>query len=164
MPMTSSPTLGMYYKTRKKEKTHKVSSWCHKYSGSFLRFRGAEQQRTRPDELSMRSAFFWWSAMSCPATVGMMSSGGDWRSPGPRRRGFLGCEGMFSGSIWSPGRTNAVREAIAPAQMVLCVVGWEACFSVLSGCSPDASLRSGKPVENLGRPTGLERGAGLEMR
>ena len=41
-----------------------------------------------------------------------MESGGRCRKPGPRRRGFFGCDGMLEGSIMSPGRTKIPSSAM----------------------------------------------------
>lgn len=56
------------------------------------RKKGRERKRsrwlTRPPVVSTRMAFLLCSAMSWPATVGRIASGGACRRPGPRRRGF----------------------------------------------------------------------------
>jgi hypothetical protein len=63
-------------------------------SSDVLRLLNVEVVLTLPRAFSTRIAFFCRSVTSWPAIVGTMSLGGTWRKPGPRRRGFLGCEGM----------------------------------------------------------------------
>jgi hypothetical protein len=67
---------------------------------------GEEGGLTRFELYSTHIEFLAGLVMSWPATVGTMSEGGMCRSPGPRRRGFFGWEGIRDGSIVSPGRTS----------------------------------------------------------
>lgn len=65
---------------------------------------------TLPPLYSTHNEFFLLSVTSCPATVGRMVLGGMCRSPGPNWSAFLGCDGMFDGSIVSPGRTRGASD------------------------------------------------------
>lgn len=73
---------------------------------SYQAFDTVDCVLTRPPLYSTHIEFFLRSVTSCPATVGRMVLGGMCRSPGPSWSAFLGCDGIFEGSIVSPGRTT----------------------------------------------------------
>lgn len=80
---------------------------------------------TRLELYSIHMEFLAGLVMSCPATVGTMSVGGMCRRPGPRRRGFSGCEGISEGSIVSPGRTIGLPVAMVGGWLCLGCLSWE---------------------------------------
>lgn len=105
--------------------------------------------RTLPSEFSTLIAFLGLSVTSWPASVGRMSFGGTWRRPGPSRKGFVGCDGMYSGSMWSPGRTKTGSEDMPPAVSATLMFKIELALRALSSF-PSKVLEGPAKVELLG--------------